>query len=659
MTNRLATATSPYLQQHADNPVHWQEWGDAAFDEARRRDVPVFISIGYAACHWCHVMAHESFEDPVLAALLNENFVSIKVDREERPDVDAVYMSATVALTGQGGWPMTVFATPEGQPFYCGTYFPPSPRQGMPSFTQLLHGVAEAWRERREQALETAGTVAAHIRQRQLTAGHRSGKVPDSDTFAAATERLSGVFDAKYGGFGSAPKFPPATVLPALCAGNERAREMAVATMKAMAYGGIYDQLAGGFSRYSVDAQWVVPHFEKMLYDNASLLSAYAAWIPTDTTGLATRVCSEILDFLETDLRTDAGAYASSLDADTDGVEGLTYAWTPAQLAEVLGEADAQLAAELLKVTEHGTFEHGTSTLQMAVAIDSKLGAKWPIWRAALREARATRPQPGRDDKVVTAWNALAISGLCDLYRVTGNTRALIAARRVADVLIDTHVIDGVLVRASIGGTAGAVGGMLEDYAALAAGLLRLHLATAARRYLEIAIRLIDRARSLFVDDEALYADAPSDSDLIHRPAEVFDNPTPSGIASLVDALALAHAITGEGAYSDAVERLLVHLSPVLEQAPNAAGTIWRVAQSWAAGMPTYVVAGPEFDEDTSRLEVEVREIAGPGALILVGHDEAASPLLAGRVGSFGRLFACRGGVCDRPVTHVADLQVR
>ena len=654
MPNLLQHATSPYLQQHADNPVHWQEWGPEAFEEARRRDVPVFISIGYAACHWCHVMAHESFEDPALAELLNDGFVSIKVDREERPDVDAVYMSATVALTGHGGWPMTVFATPDGRPFYCGTYFPPTPRQGMPSFSQLLHGVREAWLDRREQALTTADTVAAHIRQRQIPQSGSDSSI--GDDLAAAVQRLAPAFDNAHGGFGGAPKFPPATLLPALCASAGRPElRMASSTMTSMAYGGIYDQLAGGFCRYSVDAAWVVPHFEKMLYDNALLLSAYAAWIPHDTTGLAARVAQEIVDFLENDLRTPQGGYAASLDADTDGVEGLTYVWTPAQLREVLG-ADGDRAARLLRVTEEGTFEHGASTLQLAVESDAQIPPEWPAWRRRLLQVRAQRSQPGRDDKVVTAWNAMAITGLCDLHQAVGDPRALTAARRLADLLLATHLRAGRLVRASIRSEAGDAPGMLEDYACLAVALLRLHLATASRTYLDAALELVTTARELFADDEALYADAPSDSELIHRPAEVFDNPTPAGIAMLTDALATAHAITGEAQYAEEVERLLGRLRPVLAAAPNAAGTIWRVAQSWASGMPTYVVAGAA-GRDRDALVDAVRPLAGPGTLLLVGDDETGSPLLTGRVGRQPRLFPCRGGACDVPLARVEDVR--
>ena len=358
MANRLASATSPYLLQHAENPVDWWEWGPDAFEEARRRDVPIFISIGYAACHWCHVMAHESFEDPQVAELVNRYTVPVKVDREEHPDVDSVYMSATQALTGQGGWPMTVFATPDGEPFYCGTYFPPSPRHGMPSFAQLVTAIADAWTNRRDEITASAGEIAEHLRAQHLPTG---SALPDDPELAEAVSRLSSAYDGKYGGFGGAPKFPPSTTLLFLLGheartGDEAARQMVDGTLSAMARGGMYDQLAGGFCRYSVDAQWVVPHFEKMLYDNAQLLRDYAYAARFGDGPPNERVAREVVAFLERDLRTDSGAYASSLDADAAGEEGSTYVWTPQQLADVLGEEAGAEASKVFEVTPSGTF---------------------------------------------------------------------------------------------------------------------------------------------------------------------------------------------------------------------------------------------------------------------------------------------------------------
>ena len=365
MPNRLASATSPYLLQHADNPVDWVEWGDAAFEEAAARDVPVLVSVGYAACHWCHVMAHESFEDAATAAFMNEHFVCVKVDREERPDVDAVYMAATQAMTGSGGWPMTVFTTPTGEPFFCGTYFPPRPVQGMPSFTEVLASVAAAWTTRRDEVEASAGIIAEALAERPA-AGEQAGP---STSSTARSRVLATTFDAARGGFGGAPKFPPSMVLEWLLrhharTGDARALAMAEATLDAMARGGMYDQLAGGFARYSVDAAWVVPHFEKMLYDNALLLRVYVhAWRATGSP-LAHRVATETARWMLDELRTAEGGFASSLDADSEGREGAFYAWSPAQLRDVLGDDDGTWAAGVLGVTDEGTFEHGTSVLQ-------------------------------------------------------------------------------------------------------------------------------------------------------------------------------------------------------------------------------------------------------------------------------------------------------
>ena len=362
MTNRLADATSPYLLQHRDNPVHWQEWGPDAFAEARERNVPILLSVGYAACHWCHVMAHESFEDETVAAALNERFVSVKVDREERPDIDAAYMSAVTATTGQGGWPMTVFLTPEGEPFFCGTYFPRD------HFLRVLAALDEAWRTR-EAEVRASGTHIA-----TTLAGALAPPTPyavEPRALSSAVQLLARQFDVASGGFGGAPKFPPSMVLEFLVrhharTGDADALSMASRTFRAMARSGMYDQLAGGFARYAVDAGWVVPHFEKMLYDNALLLRAYTSWWKVTRDPLAARIVRETADFVIRDLGTDTGGFASSLDADADGVEGLTYAWTPAQLRDVLGD-DADAAAELLVVTPAGTFEHGSSTLQLPV----------------------------------------------------------------------------------------------------------------------------------------------------------------------------------------------------------------------------------------------------------------------------------------------------
>lgn len=423
MSNRLANETSPYLLQHADNPVEWWPWSAEAFAEARERGVPVLLSVGYSSCHWCHVMAHESFEDELTAAYLNEHFVNVKVDREERPDVDAVYMEAVQAATGQGGWPMTVFLTGDAEPFYFGTYFPPEPRHGMPSFMQVLEGVRTAWVGRPEEVAEVARRIVGDLAGRQLDYG-KAG-LPGPEELAGALLGLTREYDSVRGGFGGAPKFPPSMVLEFLLrhharTGSEGALQMAADTCEAMARGGIYDQLGGGFARYSVDREWVVPHFEKMLYDNALLCRVYAHLWRATGSDLARRVALETADFMVRELRTEQGGFASALDADSEEplsgrhVEGAYYAWTPAQFAEVLGETDGALAQAYFGVTEEGTFEHGKSVLQLpqdGPALDAERLAGI---KERLLAARAGRPAPGRDDKVVAAWNGLAIAALAE-----------------------------------------------------------------------------------------------------------------------------------------------------------------------------------------------------------------------------------------------------
>jgi len=431
MANRLADSTSPYLQQHADNPVDWWEWSEEAFEEARRRGVPVFISVGYSACHWCHVMAHESFEDEATAALLNDNFVSIKVDREERPDVDAVYMDATVALTGHGGWPMSVFADADGKPFYAGTYFPPQPRHGMPSFPQLLTAITESWRDRRDEVAGAADRITKALAERERAVAS-DGTPPSAADLDTAVTALRQSYDTARGGFGRAPKFPPSMVLEFLLrhaarTGSPESLAMVQGTCEAMARGGIYDQLGGGFARYSVDDAWVVPHFEKMLYDNALLLRVYLHWWRATGDPLAERIVRETAEWMLRDMRTPEGGFAAAWDADSEGVEGKFYAWTPEQLVEVLGEDDGRWAAALLEVTPAGTFEHGASTLQLLRDPDDR--ERWARIRQQLFDARALRVPPGRDDKVVAAWNGLAIAALAEAGSLLDEPEWIDAAR--------------------------------------------------------------------------------------------------------------------------------------------------------------------------------------------------------------------------------------
>jgi uncharacterized protein len=658
MPNRLATATSPYLLQHADNPVEWREWAEEAFAEARARDVPVLVSVGYAACHWCHVMAHESFEDEATAAEMNEGFVCVKVDREERPDVDSVYMTATQALTGHGGWPMTVFTTPDGHPFYCGTYFPPRPAHGMPSFRQVLAAVGDAWVNRRSE-LETAGErIVAGISAR-FDLGPPAPL--SADVLDAGVETLARGFDETAGGFGGAPKFPPSMVLEFLLraharSGSARALHMVRRTAEAMARGGMHDQLAGGFARYAVDAAWVVPHFEKMLYDNALLLRVYLHLWRTTGEDWARDVADGVARFLLRDLRTPEGGFASALDADTDGVEGLTYVWTPDQLVDVLGPDDGRWAAEVFEVTDRGTFEHGMSTLQYLRDVDDR--ARLDDVRRRLLEARAGRPQPARDDKVVAAWNGLAIAALAEHGVLTGSAESLAAAVAAAELLARVHWTGGRLRRASRDGLAGAHAGVLEDYGDLAEGLLALHQATADGRWLSLAGELLDVVADQFVDDDGWHDTAADAEALVHRPFDPADGPTPAGIAAAAGASVTYSALAGSPRHREFGEVALATLARLVGTAPRAAGWAAAVGEALLAGPLEVAVSGPE-GPDRDALADAARRSASPGAVVVVGEpDGAGVPLLADRplVGGRAAAYVCQGFVCRAPVTDVSAL---
>jgi uncharacterized protein len=663
MPNRLAGATSPYLLQHTENPVDWWEWEPEAFEEARRLSKPLLISIGYAACHWCHVMAHESFEDDATAAQMNAGFVCVKVDREERPDVDSVYMTATQAMTGQGGWPMTVFTTPDGEPFYCGTYFPPRPVHGMPAFRQVLAAVSEAWAGRRAE-LEAAGAQIVGAISARLDLGAPAPLT--ADVLDAAVAGLASTFDEETAGFGGAPKFPPSMVLEFLLrnaarTGDGEALRMARATLEAMARGGIYDQLAGGFARYSVDAGWVVPHFEKMLYDNALLLRVYAHLWRATGDAWARRIADETAAFLIRDLGTPEGGFASALDADTDGVEGLTYVWTPDQLIEVLGAHDGRWAAAQFEVTDQGTFEHGASTLQRLYEPDDE--ARLESVRERLLAARVQRPQPARDDKVVTAWNGLAIAALAEHGVLTGTPASVDAARRAAELIADTHWVDGRLRRASRDGAVGRHAGVLEDYGDLAEGLLALHQATAEGRWLDLAGDLLDVVAEQFVDardtDPPTWHDTAADAEaLVHRPFDPADGPTPAGVAAAAGAAVTYGALTASPRHRELGEAGIASLARLVTRAPRAAGWAAAVGEALLAGPLDVAVSGPPGPERDA-LAAAARASTSPGAVVVVGEPDAPGvPLLADRPPLAGQpaAYVCRGFVCSAPVSDVSAL---
>ena len=602
--NRLTDATSPYLLQHAANPVDWWQWSPEAMAEAARRNVPLLISVGYSACHWCHVMAHESFEDEATAAEMNAGFVCVKVDREERPDVDSVYMAATQAMTGQGGWPMTVFATPDGRPFYCGTYFPNRPRPGMPSFRQLLAAVSTTWRERRGEA-EAAGARIAEGLGR--LSAQVDGDAPGGEELEAAVGVLAEEFDSVHGGFGGAPKFPPSMTLLQLLrhharTGSEQALDMVVRTCEAMARGGIYDQLGGGFARYAVDGTWTVPHFEKMLYDNALLLRVYTRLWQRTQLGFFARIALQTSEFLLRDLRTSEGGFASALDADTDGVEGLTYVWTPAELREALAAGsldspeayDATWAADLFNVTEAGTFEHGTSVLQLPRDPDDADEERYFRVLDRLGEARAQRPQPHRDGKVVAAWNGLAVTALVEASLALDQPELLDAATACANLLATTHLRDGRLVRTSLDGAASANAGVLEDYGCVAEAFCVLFSATGDKRWLDHAAALLETVRAQFVSDSGFHDTAADADALFLRPGDPVDTATPSG-ASAAAAGFTAYAIAaGSLDHLDDANRALAVAGRLGAQGPRMFGYALAVAEALLADAPAaFVCPGP------------------------------------------------------------------
>ncbi|MGV0811853.1 thioredoxin domain-containing protein [Mycolicibacterium boenickei] len=649
MANRLSESTSPYLRQHADNPVQWREWTPEALAEAADRDVPILLSIGYAACHWCHVMAHESFEDADVAAAANDGFVCIKVDREERPDLDAVYMNATVAMTGQGGWPMTCFLTPDGRPFFCGTYYPKL------GFLQLLDAVAETWRDRRDEVERASDQIATELRK--MSAGLPGGGAPVGPELCDhAVAAVLNDEDETYGGFGGAPKFPPSALLEGLLRHHERtgsatALTAVQRTCSAMARGGIYDQLAGGFARYSVDPHWVVPHFEKMLYDNALLLRAYAHLARRTEDPLARKVTEETAAFIMSDL--GAGAmFTSSLDADADGREGLTYVWTPAELHSVLGERDGAWAASLFEVTERGTFEKGASVLQLHRDPDDD--ARFESVRTALLAARASRPQPARDDKVVTAWNGLAITALAEASVALDRSEFLTAALDCAQRMLDLHVVDGRLRRASLGGRVGDSAAILEDHAALATALSTLYQLTGFG--LTEAVDLLDVALEHFSDPDqpGRWFDTADDAEqLMVRPADPIDGATPAGASLVAEALQSAGYLTGSQRYLDAAQATLSSATPILARAARSGGHWLTVAEAQVRGPIQIAVAG----DPSSELLAAARRLA-PGGALVVGGPAGSSRLLDGRdrVDGADAAYVCRGTVCDLPVTTAGEL---
>ncbi|AOT60773.1 hypothetical protein A4G23_03648 [Streptomyces rubrolavendulae] len=672
MPNRLAQATSPYLLQHADNPVDWWPWETDAFEEARRRDVPVFLSVGYSACHWCHVMAHESFEDGDTAAYLNEHFVSVKVDREERPDVDAVYMEAVQAATGQGGWPMSVFMTPDGEPFYFGTYFPPAPRHGMPSFRQVLEGVHHAWTSRRGEVGEVAGKITRDLAGRELSTGDAG--TPTEETQALALLQLTRDIDPASGWFKGDTKFPPSMVIEFLLrhharAGSVAALEMVEGLCGAMARSSLYDQVGGGFHRYVLTPRAggpLVPHFEKMLYDNALLCRVYTHLWRATGSDLARRVALETADFMVRELRTPEGGFASALDADSDDgtgrhVEGAYYVWTPAQLREALGEDDAAYAARLHGVTEEGTFEEGASVLRLPQDAGVADAERLSGIRARLLAARDLRPRPGRDDKVVAAWNGLAVAALAEAGACFDRPDLVERATEAADLLVRVHLDEGGrLARTSRDGRSGGHAGVLEDYGDVAEGFLALAAVTGEGVWLEFAGLLLGIVLDRFRGEGGELFDTAHDAEpLIRRPQDPTDNAAPSGWTAAAGALLSYAAHTGSEAHRTAAERALAVVGALGPRAPRFIGWGLAVAEALLDGPREVAVAGPAGDPDRAALHRVALRGTAPGAVVAVGEPDGAEfPLLRDRPLVDGRpaAYVCRHFTCEAPTTDADRL---
>ena len=663
MINRLSSSTSPYLLQHADNPVHWWEWGPEAFAEAASRNLPVMLSIGYSACHWCHVMAHESFEDPATADTMNRLFVNIKVDREERPDIDTIYMEACQMLTGRGGWPLTVFLNPDGEPFYAGTYYPPRPRGGMPSFTQVLESISDAWRERESEVAEQATKLSSLI-GRRIPSGER---LPDSELLEQAYLRLRSSFDPMHGGFGRAPKFPQQPLLDFLLAllGESwapGAGSLLGLTLERMAAGGIFDQLGGGFARYSVDERWLAPHFEKMLYDNATLARIYL-WAGKKLGEDAfCEVTSETLDYLVRDMRNPQGGFCSAEDADSEGVEGLFYVWSLEEMMEVAGPCDGQKVADWFGATAQGNFE-GANILIRNNALAPTPSA---VARAKKRllEVRSRRVRPELDDKIVAAWNGLAIRAFAEAGAVLGRDDYLSEARSAARFVLgemrdhDSGRLSRVWAKGRRGGP-----GFLEDYGAMATGLFALYQATGEEQWYVEAAGLTREIPRLFQDPSGGFFATGVDAErLIARPKDLMDNPSPSGNSLAAEALLTLGQYTGEMEWWSLAEEAVRDGTLLMEKAPSATGSLLAVAHALDTEPREVALVGAE----AARWAREVQVMLRPGLVLAFGDDpglpesvyRGAVPLLADR-GEPGRTLAyvCHRFTCDAPLDNLPALK--
>ena len=687
MPNRLIDETSPYLLQHAHNPVDWYPWGKEALSKARAEDKPIFLSIGYTACHWCHVMAHESFEDEATAQVMNERFVNIKVDREERPDLDSIYMSAVMGLTGSGGWPMSVFLTPDGRPFYGGTYFPPAPRYGMPSFRDVLTAVADAWQNRRDEIVKNSDGLVGYLQQAADFVEKAEGRALTADTLTQALQAIERGFDRVNGGWGGAPKFPQPMTLEFLLrrytqTGDAGTRAMIDHTLTAMARGGLYDQLGGGFHRYATDARWLVPHFEKMLYDNSQLARVYLhAWQALGDP-FYRRLTIEILDYVLREMTQPAGGFYSTQDADSDGAEGKFFVWTVSDIRSILGD-EAILFNEVYGVTPGGNFaEHhlppGQNILSVVKPIDevAKANGLTPgvldvllaEARQKLFEAREQRVKPGRDEKVLTAWNGLMLAAFAEAARdVSLGERAdayrAAAERSAGFILRELRAADGRLRRTWQAGRA-KLNAYLEDYAAVIDGLLELYQTTFDERWFSAARELAGLMLKHFVDPAGGFFDTSDDHEtLITRPKDLQDNAVPSGNALAATGLLKLYAFTGDDQYYKQAELMLSLLQGALAQAPTAFGQ-WLCALDLALNAPREIaIVGDLQSADTQALLAVARAAYQPHQVVAAAPPDRASviPLLADRpaIDQHATAYVCRRLICLKPVTSPDDLQAQ
>jgi uncharacterized protein len=678
MANRLASETSPYLQQHRENPVDWYPWGEEALERARTEDLPILLSIGYSACHWCHVMEHESFEDEETARLMNERFVNVKVDREERPDIDSLYMAAVQQMTGHGGWPMTMFLTPAGVPFYGGTYFPPAPRHGLPSFRQVLAGVSQAYRERREQVDESAAGMLAALRESSLD--RPAPSTLEVALLDAAAARLAARFDPVHGGFGGAPKFPQPMIIEFMLrswrrTGDDEALRMAITTLDSMARGGIYDQVGGGFHRYSVDAEWLAPHFEKMLYDNALLARAYLHGFQASGDERLRNVVEEIFAYVMHEMSSPEGGFYSAQDADSEGEEGRFYVWSAEEVDEVLGDVDGPIFRRYCDITSAGNWEGRNIPRVLAdlevVArdIDMEPEALREVisrGRGLLYTRRCARVWPGLDDKVLTSWNAMMIHSFAEAGRVLRKQEYVDAAMNAASFVLRELRRDGRLLRTWRRGTA-KIDAFLEDHALLCGALLALYEATFDARWVREATLLADAMLERFWDEEAgVFFDTASDTEpLVIRPRDFFDNATPSGNSAAASALLRLAALLGEARYENVAVRVMEGQAQLIAQMPQGFGELLCAVDFYLSPPREVAIVGDVSEAKTLALLDVVQSSYRPDLVLALRNtaDPAVDateeiPLLRGRelVDGHPAAYVCYRFTCARPVTEPKGL---